>query len=181
MTSFRQTARQIAVGSALVFGGIASTFAVTVGGSVTPINNVTQTGVNSITIDSGTGQGDTTIVTGTIDNNDAAGWKVTITSTNLGKLKKGGGGAGREILYSNIKFVKTGGALGSGLTDPHNTSQDITSGTALFNTRTGVTPSTATTATVGYAYALKITWAADNSLLSGAYSDTITLVLANDT
>jgi hypothetical protein len=41
-------------------------------------------------------------------------------------------------------------------------------------------PGTATDATEGYTFALKISWSSDTSLLSGTYSDTLTLTLAND-
>jgi hypothetical protein len=141
--------------------------------------------VSGITIVAGAGQTDTTVVSGTIDNNFDQGWKLTVTSGNTGKLKRGAGGAGRELLYSNVKLVKTGGTLGAGLTDPANgatgVAKDVISAPAVFNTGTAPgTPGTATSATVAYAYALKITWSADTSLLSGTYSDTITLVLAND-
>jgi hypothetical protein len=184
---------KLALVSVVAFSGAAVVLAGTVGGSVTAINQLVENDVSSITIGSSTpganGQTDTTIVTGTIDNNDAAGWKLTIVSANTGKLKKGAGGAGREILYTNIKFVKTGGTLGAGLTDPDGSSKNIvtgasgggTAGTTIFNTGSAVgTPGTATTATVGYAYALKISWSSDTSLLSGSYTDSLTLTLAND-
>ena len=168
----------------------------TVGGSVTAINTLTQNFVSNLTIGTSTpgndnSQTDTTVVSGQIDNNNDAGWKLTVVSTNLGKLLKGAGGAGREIAYTNIKFVRTSGAstLGAGLTDPHNTVRNIATGadagdvagTTVFNTGTAVgVPGTATDATEGYTYALQISWSSDTSLLAGTYSDTVTLTLAND-
>lgn len=186
---FRQSTFKLAVASALALGGATGAWAGTVGGSVTPINTLVENDVSNITIVGATGQTDTTIVTGTIDNNFDGGWKLTVASANIGKLKRGTGGAGREILYTNVKFVKTGGTLGAGLTDPDGTSKNIVTGasggavagTTAFNTGAAFgTPGTATTATVAYAYALKISWSTDTSLLSGTYSDSLTLTLADD-
>lgn len=189
---FHQTPLKLALAAALALGAT-GVLAGTVGGSVSPINTLVENDVSSITIVAATAQTDTTIVTGTIDNNYEHGWKLTVASGNTGKLVRtsgsGGPGAGREILYTNVKFVKTGGTLGAGLTDPNGSSKDIVTGisgggvagTTIFNTGTAVgTVGTATTATVGYAYALKISWSADTSLLSGTYSDSLTLTLAND-
>jgi hypothetical protein len=185
----------LALAGATLAGTLAT--AGTVGGSVTPINSLSNENyVSNLTIGTSTpgnnnAQTDTTIVTGQIDNNDENGWKLTVVSANLGKLKKGSGGAGREIAYTNIKFVRTSGAstLGAGLTDPHNTVRNIATGedagdvagTTVFNTGTAYgVPGTATDATEGYTFALKISWSSDTSLLSGTYSDTLTLTLAND-
>lgn len=188
-TVFKRSALKLAVVAAFALGGVTSALAGTVGGTVAPINTLVENDVSTITIVAATGQTDTNIVTGTIDNNNAGGWKLTVASTNVGKLKKGDGGAGREILYTDVKFVKTGGTLGAGLTDPTGGSKNIVTGasggavagTTIFNTGTAVgIAGTATTATVGYAYALQISWSADTSLLSGNYTDTITLTLAND-
>jgi hypothetical protein len=193
-THMKQSVLKLAaVISALAFGGVTSALAGTVGGSVSPINTLVETDVSNITVVAAVGQTDTTIVTGTIDNNNDGGWMLTIVSTNVGKLKRTSGtgfnGTGSQVLYTNIKFVKTGGTLGAGLTDPDGTSKNIVTGasgggvagTTIFNTGSAVhTPGTATTATVAYAYALKISWSADTTLLSGTYSDTLTLTLAND-
>jgi len=174
-TALKQSAIALAIVSTFALGGIVPAFAGTVGGSVGAINVVTQTDVANVTIAADTAQTDTTIVTGTIDNNDASGWKLTVASANSGKLKNGGGGAGREILYTNVKLVTdTSGTLGTGLTSPA-ASKDVTSGSAVFAALT-----TATSATVNYGYALKISWAADTSLLSGDYQDTIVVTLANN-
>ncbi|MFC5499011.1 hypothetical protein ACFPOE_15800 [Caenimonas terrae] len=189
---FGPTRTRLALAAALALAG-SGAMAGTVGGSVAPINTLVENDTTGITIVGATGQTDTTIVTGTIDNNSESGWKLTVTSANTGKLVRtsgsGGPGAGREILYTNVKFVKTGGTLGAGLTDPNGSSKNIVTGTlgggvagtTIFNTGSAVgTPGTATTATVGYAYALKISWSADTSLLSGTYSDSLTLTLADD-
>lgn len=189
-------ARQFLAAFAALLAAPTLVLAGTVGGSVTPINNLTETYTSNITIGTSTpgnnnGQTDTTIVSGVIDNNSDTGWKLTVVSANLGKLFKGAGGAGREITYTNVKLVRTSAAntLGAGLTDPHNTSKNIATGagagdvagTTIFNTGTAVgSPGTATDATEGYAYALRISWSSDTSLLAGTYSDTITLTLAND-
>ena len=182
-----------AVSAFSLLGGATAAWAGTVGGSVSPINALVESDVSNITVVAAAGQTATTIVTGTIDNNNDGGWMLTIVSGNVGKLKRTSGtgfnGTGSQILYTNVKFVKTGGTLGAGLTDPDGTSKNIVTGasgggvagTTIFNTGSAVhTPGTATTATVAYAYALKISWSADTTLLSGTYSDTLTLTLAND-
>ena len=184
--------QKLAVISAFALGSVTTAWAGTVGGTVGPISTLTQTDVSDATIVAATGQTDTTIVSGQIDNNNEAGWKLTVASTNTGILMRTSGTGANEdsqILYTDVKFVKTGGTLGTGLIDPDATSKNIVTGaeggdapgTTIFNTGSAVgTPGTATTATVGYAYALKIGWSADTSLLSGTYADTITLTLAND-
>ena len=186
--------RLLSAATAALLGSTIPVWAGTVGGSVTAINTLAENDHNAITIGSSTpgadnSQSNTTVVDGTIDNNSDTGWKLTIVSANVGKLKKGSGGAGREILYTNITFAKTGGTLGAGLVDPDGTSKNIvtgasgggTPGTTIFNTGSAVgTHGTATTATEGYAYALKISWSSDTSLLAGTYSDSLTLTLAND-
>lgn len=185
--------RLILLAAAAAFAS-GTAFAGTVGGSVAPINTLTnEVYTSNVVIDPSVGQTDTTIVTGRINNNNDAGWKLTVVSANLGKLVRteggGGGGAGREIAYTNVKFVKTAGTLGAGLTDPHNQSKDIAAGTGAggvagttaFNTGAAFgTPGTATSATIDYDFALRISWSADRSLLSGTYQDTVTLTLAND-
>jgi hypothetical protein len=173
--ALKKSAIGVAIVSAFALAGIAPAFAGTIGGAVAPINVVTQNDVANITVVADTAQTDTTVVTGTIDNNDAGGWTLTVASANSGKLKKGAGGAGREILYTNVKLVTgTSGTLGTGLTSPA-ASKDVTSGSAVYAALT-----TATSATVNYGYALKISWSADTSMLSGDYQDTITVTLANN-
>jgi len=190
----RLNARYVLAVTAALLLATTAALAGTVGGSVTAINELaTPTFANAIVIGASTpganGQTDTIIVSSVIDNNSDTGWKLTITSTGLGKLKKGAGGAGRQITYTNIKLVTTGGTLGAGLTDPSGTSKNIATGggaggvagTTVFNTGSAFgVPGTATTATAAYAFDLKISWASDTTLLAGTYSDTITLLLAND-
>ncbi len=190
----RSTTRYLLAATAALLVSTTSALAGTVGGSVTAINQLaTPTFANAIVIGSSTpaanGQTDTIIVSSVIDNNNDAGWKLTVTSTGLGILKKGAGGAGRQITYTNVKLVKTGGTLGASLIDPSGTSKNIATGagagavagTTAFNTGASFgAPGTATTATEAYAFDLKITWASDTTVLAGTYSDTITLVLAND-
>lgn len=163
-----------------------------VGGEVDPINTLTSVDyIDDIDIVPSVGQTDTTVVTGTINNNSDTGWKLTIVSGNQGKLYRAGssGGAGREIAYTSIKFTRTSGTLGTGLTNPDNTTKNIatgagaggTAGTTVFNTGTAfATPGTATSATVDYVFALKISWSANTSVLRGSYTDTLTLTLADD-
>jgi hypothetical protein len=185
--------RHLLAATAALLASLTPAIADTVGGSVTAINTLTKTPNAAIVIGTTTagqanGQTDTTIVNGTIDNNFDHGWKLTVVSANLGKLKLGGGGAGREILYTNVKLITTGGTLGSGLTSPVGTHNIVdgsgyggVAGTTYFNTGTdATTPAAATTATVAYAYSLQISWASDLTLLAGSYTDTVTLTLAND-
>jgi len=188
-----------AVISALALGGVTSALAQsqggTVGGSVVAINTLATTFSSGISIGSATpntanGRTDVEVVHGTIDNNSVMGWRLTVHSDNIGKLKRGSGGAGQEILYTSVKFHQTGGTLGTDLTNPSDTSKSIVTGvnggdvagTTFFST--GTAPSgphgTASTATQAYAFQLLITWSSDLTLLAGTYSDTLTLTLADD-
>jgi hypothetical protein len=191
----KKSALNLAIVSALTLTGATSALAGTVGGSVVPINTLTQTDSAAITIGSSTagaanGQTGTTIVSGQIDNNSESGWKLTVASSNIGKLVRGSGGAGQEILYTNVSFSATSGTLGAGLTAPAQTKNIVTgadggatAGTTYFATRLTAASTAvgeATTGSVAYGYALKISWASDLALLSGSYTDTITLTLAND-
>jgi hypothetical protein len=105
----------------------------------------------------------------------AAGWNLAVSSTNKGLLMRGAGGAGNQIDYGTIKLLKTGGVLGNGLTDPSGSDQSVSTGSTTF-----ITTTAATSATVGYAYDLQISWSADTSLLAGSYTDVITVVLSTD-
>ncbi len=180
---------KLALVSAFALASVTSAWAGTVGGNVAPINtNTAVTHVSNIAIVAANNQSDVIVVSGLINNNFDGGWKLTIVSTNVGKLKRGDGGAGREILYTNIKFFHSGGGFGAGLTDPNGSKNIVTgasgggtAGTTIFNTGSAVgAPGTATTATVDCAYALQISWSADSSLLAGEYTDTLILTLAND-
>jgi hypothetical protein len=185
----RSRVLQLAAFAALAFGSPA--FAGTVGGTVSPIDALTnQVFVSNLDIVGASGLTDEIIASGTIDNNNDRGWQLTVASTNSGKFFRetttvdpGTGGTGRELLYGSVTLTKTGGTLGTGLTDPSGTSQSLTGGLTtpgVFNTRSGATLGTATTATVGYNFTLKISANANTTLLSGTYTDTITLTLAND-
>ncbi len=189
MDSIRKPILRLAAIAALAASGPA--FAGTVGGTVGAINQLADNYVSNIVIVPSVGQTDTEVVYGTIDNNSSTGWRLTVLSSNIGKLELAGssGGSGREILYTNIKFVKTGGTLGGGLHDPDGAVRNIvtgllsggTPGTAVFNSGVAFgTCGTATSATVNYGYSLQISWSADTSLLAGTYTDTLTLTLAND-
>lgn len=181
----------LAVAAALCTG---TAVAAPVGGSVTAINALSNDAyVTNLAIVGDTATTDATIVSGRINNNNDAGWRLSVTSANTGKLIRteggGGGGAGREILYTNVKFVRTAGTIGAGLTDPHNQSKNIVTGasgggvagTTIFNTGAAVgTPGAATAATVDYDFALQISWGIDRTLLAGTYRDNITLLLEND-
>jgi len=173
----------------LALGLVATaTLADPVGGVVEGINTLTSlTYVTNLDIEP-TGLTDVVIVSGTINNNDEHGWDLMVTSTNLGKLQKGTGGAGREIAYNNITFVGTGGTLGDGLNNPSTTRNIATGagagsvvGTTHFFTHTQFLGSgTATSATTNYTFELRITLPANTSLLSGSYTDDIELTLSND-
>lgn len=161
-----------------------------VGGVVGPINTLTSvTYVTNLEIVAASGLTNAVIVSGTINNNDESGWDLTVTSANAGKLQRGAGGAGRELVYNNITLVGTGGTLGAGLTNPSNTTRNVATGagagdvvgTTHFFTHTQLAGTgTATAATVDYTFELRISAPANTSLLSGTYTDTITLTLNND-
>lgn len=150
-----------------------------VGGAIPLINTLSVSHVDNLSIVANVARTDVTVVTGTINNNSPTGWVLTVTSGNSGKLLRAGttGGAGREVPYNQVKFAKTGGTLGAGLSDPNGTSNNIAStGTVNFSTVTKV----ATTSTVGYTFDLKISWDADTRLIEGTYTDTLTATLAVD-
>jgi hypothetical protein len=179
------TACRVALGMALA----ASALADPVGGDVDPINTLTSvTYVSNIDIVGASGLSNVAIVSGTVNNNDANGWDLTVTSANLGILKKGAGGAGRQLAYTNVVLAATGGTLGAGLTSPAGTRNIATgagagdaAGTTHFYTHTTFAGNgTATAATANYTFELRISAAADATLLSGSYSDDITLQLDND-
>lgn len=172
--------------------GLAATtvLADSIGGDVDPINELTLvTYVTNLDIVGANGLTDAVIVSGTINNNSENGWDLSVKSDNQGKLLRGAGGAGRELVYNNITFVGTGGTLGAGLTNPNNTTRNVATGagagdvlgTTHFFTHSQFTGTgAATSATVGYTFELQIDASANTSLLSGTYSDTITLTLNND-
>jgi hypothetical protein len=161
-----------------------------VGGVVDEIRELSSvTYVTNLGIVGASGLSGAVIVSGTINSNDEHGWDLTVTSLNAGKLQKGAGGAGRELVYNNITFVGTGGTLGAGLTNPTNTTRNVATGagagdvigTTHFFTHTQFAGSgTATSATNNYTFELRISAPADTSLLSGTYLETITLTLNND-
>lgn len=176
--------------SGLALGMVATAaLADPVGGVVDAVNTLTSvTYVANLNIVPASGLSNAVIVSGTINNNDEHGWDLTVTSANAGKLQKGSGGAGREIAYNNITFAGTAGTLGTGLTNPSTTRNVATGagagdvvGTTHFFTHTQFTGTgTATAATVDYTFELRISAPANTSLLSGTYTDNITLTLNND-
>jgi hypothetical protein len=160
-----------------------------IGGDVSPINTLTSVSyVSNLDIVGADGITSMAIVSGTINNNDVNGWDLTVTSANLGVLKRGSGGAGRQVTYTNIVFAATGGTLGAGLTSPAGTRNIVTgsgagdvAGTTHFYTHSAYAGNgAATTATTNYTFELRISAAADATILSGSYSDDITLQLNND-
>ena len=171
----KKSALNLAVASALTLGVATSALAATVGGAIAEINVQTLAFETGIAVVAAVGQNDTVILSGTINNNMAAGWNLKVDSANSGILKRGLGGVGNQINYGSIKLVQTGGILGNGLTNPTTSDQDVSSGSTTF-----VTTTAATSATVGYAYDLQISWAADTALLEGSYTDAITVVLSTD-
>jgi len=178
-TILKRSTLNFAAASALTLSVATSALAAsgggTVGGAIAEINTLTSTPVSSIVVVAATGQTDTIIVSGTINNNMEAGWNLTVASANNGYLYRGDGGAGNQILYTNVKMVETGGTLGTGLAfDGSN--QPVTADSATFSSTTD-----ATSATVDYDFDLKISWDSDVSLLEGTYSDSITLTLSTDT
>jgi hypothetical protein len=185
--SIKRTSHLIAAAITLNLIVISAANAGTVGAVVDPISALSNeqfyTDVSAGT-SADAGATAVTIASGVINNNYQNGWNLTVASTNNGKLIRNAAvgdssTSADEILYSNIIWAKTGGVLGDGLTDPHASSQAITTGSATFETGAIATP--ATTATVAYAYNLNITWGADTSLLQGTYEDTITMTLAVNT
>jgi len=163
---------KVVAASVLALGTFTSLLAFAISGSVAEINTLDYSSVSGIHVVSGTGQADTVLASGTINNNSAEGWILKVVSGNKGKLTRGSGGPGNEIVYSNVKMISTGGTLGATLTNPSGVDRAITSGIATFDT--GI----ATTATVDYNFELQVSWPADPSMLGGTYTDTITLLMA---
>lgn len=161
-----------------------------VGGDVDPISTLSSVNyVTNLDIVAASGLNNAVIVSGTINNNDENGWDLVVTSANAGKLQRGAGGAGRELVYTNITLVNSGGTLGVGLTNPSNTTRNVATGagagdvigTTHFFTHTQFAGTgAAQSATVDYTFELRISAPANTSLLSGIYTDTITLTLNND-
>jgi len=171
----KKSALNLAVASALTLGVATSALAATVGGAIAEINVQTLAFETGIAVVAAVGQTDTVILSGTINNNMAAGWNLKVDSANSGILKRGLGGVGNQIDYGTIKLLKTGGVLGNGLTNPSGRDQSVSTGSTTFTTDTP-----ATSATVDYAYDLKVSWSADTALLEGSYTDVITVVLSTD-
>lgn len=189
MKTFQRNPLAMVCGVALGMAAATTALADPVGGDVDPINTLTSvTYVSNIDIVGASGLTNVAIVSGTVNNNDANGWDLTVTSANLGILKKGAGGAGRQLAYNNVILAVTGGTLGTGLTSPAGTRNIATgagagdvAGTTHFYTHTTFAGTgTATAATADYTFELRISAAADATLLSGSYSDDITLQLNND-
>jgi len=186
--TYRQSiamASRMALGMAVA----ASALADPVGGDVDPINTLTSVSyVSSIDIVGANGLSNVVLVSGTINNNDENGWDLSVASANLGRLRRGAGGAGRELTYTSVELFPTGGTLGTGLTSPAATRNVVTgagagdvAGTTHFFTHSAFTGhGTATSATVNYTFQLRISASADTSLLSGTYTDDVTLTLNND-
>jgi hypothetical protein len=122
------------------------------------------------------GATDVKIASGVVNSDAGTPWKLTITSANNGKLIRTAAPP-IEIPYINITLVKTGGALGQGLTDPSGAIQSIAGGACEFTTGA----QQAGTATVDYAFELRIAWPANDTLVAGVYADTIVMTfhLAN--
>jgi len=157
--------------SVLALGTFTSLLAFAISSSVAKINTLDYNSVSGISVLAATGQTNTALASGTINNNSPGGWILKVMSGNKGKLTQGSGGPGNEIMYSNVKMISTGGTLGATHTNPSGVDRAITSGTAMFDT--GV----ATTATVDYKFELQVSWPADPSMLGGIYTDTITLLM----
>jgi hypothetical protein len=122
---------------------------------------------------------DAVIATGVINDNSPKGWILNVKSQNLGKLIMPG--TLREILYSTVKLVKTGGTLGTGLSLSAVIGDDGLSVTNAAGCDFNPSGTATTTATENYAFNLDISWVGDSSLPAGTYSDTITVTLTEDT
>lgn len=184
--------RKMGMMACLIFGLLmfvaAPAIAGIVEGEVDPVNNLDAENYESSDFSGAAslsaGGTDVKIADVTISDNHEHGWKLTLTSTNGGKLIRAatitagdGTNTASELTYTNIKLVKTGGTLGTGLMDPDGQSKDIAGGTCYWDTGTlptGVTPTDA------YAANFVITYAANSNLLQGYYRDTITMALAVD-
>lgn len=184
MTHFRVfNLKHLSIAALTLLGS--SVFADTgaIGGS-NPLSNTLTGGTfaSAATITPATAINNLVVYTATLDSNSVTGWKLTVASTNHGKLIRTTVPAscttGCEILYTNVKLVRTSGTLGGGLTDPQAT-KDITSGSTFFSTGLAALPN-ATSATFDYLFDLKIDVPINRNLLQGTFSDTFTVTVASD-
>jgi len=178
--TFKKSVLNIAVASVLTIGAASSAVAAVVGGgsdaAINTISQVANAGVATMVV----GAENTYVVsTGVIDSNTAGGFTISITSANDGNMKRTGGdtSVGSLAAYTSYILENTaGGDLGTGAT--------------LFSTKAVVladsgaksfTSGAVTTATVAKAYSLSVTFTPTNTLIAGAYADTITMTIAADT
>jgi hypothetical protein len=168
--------KMIAVATVLAGSQLAYADSGVIGGYVMPFSEMTdnQFFSNNI-IDPTTTTNDMIIASAMINNNNEKGWQLQLTSANGGILKRGMGGAGRQINYQNIQLVKTSGSLGGNLTDPSGSSKSVSSGSAVFDTGAAL----ATSSTVNYRFDLTVDLPIDQTLLEGFYKDTLTLTLVS--
>ena len=174
----KQTKRMVTILSAFAVTAF-SAMAGTISADVDAVNTLSSesyfTDVTGAT-SADAGATDVKVASGVINDNHEEGWKLTVTSANSGVLIRNSGEAD-TIDYTNIKFVKTGGTLGTSLTDPDGTSKSVATGSCVFDSGTA---SAASTATEDYAFELQISWSADSTLLTGTYEDTVTMTLSVD-
>ena len=155
----------------LSLSAVTSVVASDISASLAEIHTLDYTVANDINIVTDSPQTNQTLVSGTINSNRPGGWILLVFSGNLGKLKRLAGGPASEITYTNIKLVHTGGAMGATMINPSGVETSVGYGGGMFYT------GAATTATVDYQFQLQIGWEADTSLLTGHYTDTISLLM----
>ena len=178
--TFKKSVLNIGVASVLTIGAASSAVAAPVagGGSVAPINTISQVANAGVaTMDVGA-ENTYVISTGVIDSNTAGGFTITIGSLNAGNMKRDGGdtSVGSLAAYTSYILANTaGGVLGTDAT-PFTTKALVAAdvGTKTF------TSGAVTTATVAKTYSLSVKFTPTASLIAGAYSDTITMTIAAD-
>ena len=183
MKNFKQSVLRIALASVLAIGAASSVIAavpapVGVGGGVAAITLLTQTGVGPRTVKPGE-LNVHPIAIGTINSNTPKGFEISVVSTNMGVMVRGGGSAseiGDAISYTAYELKKTaGGKIGAGALSvfaKHPLAEgDV--GTATFKS------GAVTSATVDQPYELVVEFTPSDRLLSGDYSDTITLTMVS--
>lgn len=178
MKGFKKSVLKNVLGTVLVIGAASSgssvIFAADPIGSVSPITKISYNATASATsFDAGV-EASVKIATGVIDSNVPAGFIITVGSDNKGGMKREGSldsGAGSIVKYTHYELAKgPSGTLG---TDASPFGKVIIPAVKLgsVNFRSGPVRS----ATVAQDYVLKVYFTPSNDLLSGSYTDTISL------
>ena len=175
MMIFKKSMLKNIIVSVLVIGAASSVIADPVG-NVAVITHITQTKVGGSTEFSPGVTNSVAVAQGLIDSNTPDGFKITVVSTNGGVMIRTGGiggGPGSTIAYTGYELkAVAGGKIGLG-GDPWDTK-------TLDLGKKGIeafTSGPVKSATVLKPYQLLVKFTPSDNLLSGEYTDTITITM----